>query len=77
MGRSSLINFLKRKILPITSKKGRDWVKKKMKSYKKRRAKGDNEKGFQRKEIDRQSNRRRMKEAREMKSPRVWEKSSS
>ena len=36
-----------------------------------------NEKGFQRKEIGRQSNRRRMKEAREMKSPRVWEKSGS
>ena len=45
VGRSSLINFLKRKVLPMTSKKGRDWVKKKRISYKKRRAKEDKQKG--------------------------------
>ena len=28
VGRTSLINFLKRKVLPMTSKKGREWVKK-------------------------------------------------
>ena len=27
-GRSSLINILKRKVLPMTSKKGRNWVNK-------------------------------------------------
>ena len=28
VGRASLINFLKRKVLPMQSKKGREWVKK-------------------------------------------------
>ena len=28
MGRTSLINFPKRKVLPLTSKKGKEWVKK-------------------------------------------------
>ena len=37
-----------------------------------------NEKDFrERKYVGRQSNRRRMKEARGLKSPRVWEKSDS
>ena len=77
MGRSSLINFLKRKVLPMTVKREETGSRKERISYKKRRAKEDKEKEFQRKKIGRQSNRRRMKEAREMKSPRVWETSGS
>ena len=77
MGRSSLINFLKRKVLPMTVKREETGSRKERISYKKRRAKEEKEKEFQRKEIGRQSNRRRMKEAREMKSPRVWEMSGS
>ena len=39
MGRSSLINFLKRKVLPITVKREETWSRKERISYKKRRDK--------------------------------------
>ena len=77
VGRTSLINFLKKKVLPMTVKRQENGSRKERISNKKRRAKEDKWKGSQRKEIGRHSNGRRMKEARGMKSPRVWEKLSS
>ena len=41
VGRSSLINFLKRKVLPLTVKKGRDWSRKREDDISEGRAKED------------------------------------
>ena len=46
IGRTSLINFLKRKVLPLTVKKEREWVKKRGYHIRKEGPKKINEKDF-------------------------------
>ena len=65
VGRTSLINFLKRKVLPMTVKKGREWVKKREDIKQEKEGQRRQIKSISEKEIGRHSNRGRMKEARE------------
>ena len=77
MVRSNWTNFLKRKALPISVKKRREWSRKRGYHIRQEETKEDKENNIRKKDIVRQSNRRWMKVAREWKSSRVWEKSIS